>query len=218
MTTDLAHLPGNLPANPPGFGASSAPTGAGPRLSPIVRYLSALRRFKWLVLLLTLVGLGAGYLVSRLRPATFEVKSSIALPDPTTNASSALQGAPLYAANQWSDLIKTYLVTQTVAEQRRLYIIGPTHVGDPPPPPGPNGPAAVLFNNFALGPQSSPGDFQWKISRDGTTYELDNTTTGGKESGTVGDSVGRRFGFQLGADRRPTLVRPDVVVQGDHAA
>ena len=71
--TNLAPTPGNLPVSPASAGALlpgsplTAPSG-GPRTSPVVRYLAAVKRVKWLVLLLTLAGLGGGYVLSRLRP------------------------------------------------------------------------------------------------------------------------------------------------------
>ena len=191
--TNIAPLPGNLPVAPSGIGAltpGSPLTGAsgGPRTSPVVRYLAAVKRIKWLVLLLTLAGLGGGYVMSRLRPQTFVVKARLQL---TPSEGST------YANEQWSDYFRSYTIIEPVVAARRLFIKGPKRVGAPPLPMGPSGPAAGLFNGLIVTPQRFvPGTYRLKISDDGRTYDLSNVTNGNKDRGLVGDSVGRPFGFR----------------------
>lgn len=200
MTTNLAPLSGNLPATPSGFGGggTSPLTGAsgGPRTSPLVRYLSAIRRFKWLVLLLSLVGLGGGMLVSRLRPESFTVNSTILIAD-QPNGAGAIQAGPEYQADQWKELFGNYYIVEPVAVSRRHYIIGPKRVGAPPLPNGPSGPDAALFNGFEIdGERLLTGNYDFKVSEDGKRWELVQPTSSRKFSGAVGDSVGREFGFK----------------------
>ena len=196
MSTNLAPIPSNLPATPGMFGSGTPAMGAssGPKISPLMRYLAALRRFKWLILLLTAVGFGGGILVSRLRPESYAVSSTIVLAEQPT-ASGAIQSGPIYASSQWKELMQSYQVLEQVAISRQLYIIGPKQVGAPPPGPGPSGPNKDLFNGFTLGEHNVPGDYELKIGKDGRQWELTNTGTSTKESGAVGDSVGRRAGF-----------------------
>lgn len=196
MSTNLAQLSGNLPAAPGLVGGSSfAGASGGPRVSPIFRYLAAIRRFKWLVLLLAVVGLGGGVLAARYLRESYDVQAMVLIAD-RSSISGSVQSNPLFVANQWKENFFSYKIIQPVAESRRLYIIGPQSVGAPVPPPGPSGPDKDLFNGLAIEPQKYlPGSYQLQISKDGQTWDLQNERTRIKESGAVGDSVGRRFGF-----------------------
>jgi len=104
MSSNLAPIPSNLPATPGMFGNATPAMGAssGPKVSPILRYLAAIRRFKWLILLLTMVGLGGGFLIARLRPDNYTVSATIVLAE-TPSASGAIQSGPIYASSQWKD-------------------------------------------------------------------------------------------------------------------
>ncbi len=202
MSTNLAPLPGNLPAAPGLVGGNTfAGASGGPRVSPLFRYLAAVRRFKWLVLLLTLVGMGGGFLASRFIRASYAVDASILIGDHPSNA-GAVSANPVFQAMQWRENFNSYRILQPVAQAKRLYIIGPKNVGAPPPPAGPSGPDKDLFNGFAIDDSTPgkyvPGSYQLQISKDGQRWELQNETNPAKpkESGAVGDSIGRKFGFQ----------------------
>lgn len=198
MTTNLAPLSGNLPVNPSGFGGGAAPmagASGGPRTSPLVRYLSALRRFKWLVLLLSIVGFGGGMLVSRLRPESFTVNSTILIAEDPGNA-GAIQAGPAYQADQWKELFTNYVIVEPVAVRRQHYIIGPKRVGAPPLPNGPSGPDADIFRGFDVDAERLvTGNYDFKVSERGDRWELTNTSTSRKFAGAAGDSVGGAFGF-----------------------
>lgn len=190
--TNRAVLPDSLPAPlraVASLTAASAPataTGGGPRVSPVLRYWGAVKRVKWLVLLLTLAGLGGGAITSRLRPAEYIVNANLQI---------APSDHPTFMADQWRVYLTSYSILEPVAVQRRMYIIGPTRVGAPPLPHGPSGPAAALFNGFNLRNDYAPSSYRLKVSGEGT-WEFTNMTSGAVERGTRGDSVGRKFGFQ----------------------
>lgn len=189
--TNLAPQRGSLPAplGPLSFNPGS-PLGSasgGPRTGPLVRYFGAVKRAKWLVLLLTLLGLGGGYLMSKLRPQQFVVRAKLQIA-PTDN--------PTFQSDQWTIYLKSYSIVNPVVLSRRLYIQGPKRVGGPPAPLGPSGPAAGLFNGFSLAPRSTAGSYRLKVSSDGRSWDFTNTLNSQKERGAVGDSVGRAFGFQ----------------------
>ena len=170
-------------------GSSLAASGSGPRTSPVARYLGAIRRVKWLVLLLTLAGFGGGIIVSRLRPESYEVNGVLQLsPD---------ESSP-FIAQQYSQYILQYHIIEPIVVARRLYIIGPKRTGAPPPPPGPSGVNKALFSGFSLDSAHAPtaGDYRLKIASDRKTWELTNTGTGARERGAVGDSIGRTFYFR----------------------
>lgn len=189
--TNLVPPSATLPApfGSEGLSAGPQPSGAsgGPRTSPVLRYFGAVKRAKWLVLLLTLAGFGGGYLVSKLRPQQFVVNATLQI---------APNDHPTFQSEQWTLYLKSYSILTPVILDRRLYIQGPKRIGGPPPPLGPSGPAKGLFNGFTWTAQSVAGPYRLKISADGRAWDFVNTLTSQKEHGTVGDSVGRAFGFQ----------------------
>jgi capsular exopolysaccharide synthesis family protein len=136
---------------------------------------------------LTLVGLGGGYLVSRLRPPSFVVRAKLQI---------APSDSPTFQSDQWREYIQSYAVIEPVVKARRLYITGPKRVGGPPLPQGPSGPNAGLFNGFDIGAHYRPGNYRFKVSEDGQRWELSDIVTSQKEQGVAGDSAGRAFGFQ----------------------
>jgi capsular exopolysaccharide synthesis family protein len=199
MNNQLTPLSGNLPAYPAAGGALGAASpfsgsSGGPRTSPITRYLSTLRRFKWLVLVFTLLGLGGGFLVSRMRPESYVVKASMLLAMPVGDDGPIAAGAVL-GGEQWQKFMRSYRSLEPVARMHRLYLIGPKRLGGPPLPNGPSGPDAALLSDFEPGPSYQPGNYEFKISDDGKGWELTNLKTSRKVKGAVGDSVGKDFGF-----------------------
>ena len=190
---NLVPVPEDLPTTA-AFGAlteggSHAGSGGGPKTSPVVRYFGAIRRVKWLVLLLTLAGLGGGLVVSRLRPESYDVYGGLQLnPD---------ESSP-FIGPQYSTLIVQYHIIEPIVRERRLFIIGPKRPGGKPLPPGPSGKDKALFNGFAVDSIRPPvaGDYRLRISSDRKTWELTNTATGAKERGAVGDSIGTDLGFR----------------------
>ncbi|MBP9898518.1 MAG: polysaccharide biosynthesis tyrosine autokinase, partial [Gemmatimonadales bacterium] len=199
MNTQLTPLSGNLPSFPAGggaLGAGSPLTGnsGGPRTSPITRYLSTLRRFKWLVLLMALLGLGGGFLVSRMRPETFVVRASMLLAMPVGENGPISAGAVL-GGDQWKKFMRSYRSLEPIARAQHLYLIGPKRLGGPPLPYGPSGPDAALLSGLEIGPSYTPGAYEFKITADGKSWELTQLKTSRKSRGVVGDSVGKEFGF-----------------------
>ena len=104
---NIVPIPTNLPSNgslgalTPGSPVSGA--SGGVRTSPVLRYLSALRRAKWLVLLLTAAGVGAGVVIARLKPPSYVVHGSLQL---SPDEASAFVGA------QYTDYIQTYTMIE----------------------------------------------------------------------------------------------------------
>lgn len=186
---NLVPIPGDLPTTAIDAlaGSHGAGSGGGPRTLPLLRYLAAIRRVKWLVLLLTLVGVGVGFVISRLRPESYVVHSTLQLSGDETAT---------FVGAQYSNYIYSYNIVEPIAVDHRLFIIGPRRTGSPPLPDGPSGPDASLFDGFVLGEHSIPGSYRLKIAADGKTWELSNPKVAERDRGQVGDSVGRLFRFQ----------------------
>lgn len=216
MSTEIAPLPGNLPASPLPFGIDSGPSGPTAELNPLVRILAAVRRFKWLILLTTIVGAGLGILATRYMPEKYVVGGVIMLERRGGNT-GPVEGTAFLQGSQWIELLKDPRVLDPVVKDLRLYIVGPKARGDDPRQ-GPTGLAAMLFEDFQTTDNFVPGQYRISFSEDGQRWEMRNVTQGpARLSGAVGDSAGREWGikwvprprqFMRGAEYEFTLLTP----------
>ncbi|HRX19969.1 MAG TPA: polysaccharide biosynthesis tyrosine autokinase [Gemmatimonadales bacterium] len=179
------------PAMPPGYG------GDGGAISPLARFLSALRRFKWVVLLVWVAGIGASFLATKLMPPKYRVQATLNLFRRGDNGTTPIQSRELLDSRQWEELLKTDSVLKPVVESRRLYIRGPRSSGIIPPPlEGPWGPDAGLFDTFERTPQTVHGNYKLSVDGAGNRWTLTNEVTGQTERGNVGEDVGRAFAMR----------------------
>ncbi|MGZ8492567.1 MAG: Wzz/FepE/Etk N-terminal domain-containing protein, partial [Gemmatirosa sp.] len=115
------------PALPPGSGSALEPY-APPAVTPAIyrgdagegeqpaggelsRVLSALYRFKWLVLGILILGSAAGVLATRLLTPEYQVQSTVLLTGAQGGASQArgpLRDEALLDAQGWIDLLRSY--------------------------------------------------------------------------------------------------------------
>jgi capsular exopolysaccharide synthesis family protein len=160
------------------------PPAAGPSFA---RYLSAVNRFKWLVLLLGIIGAGAGYGATKFVSPEYEVKATVLLEQGTGTQGGKTGGGPiqaqeLLAASGWKDLLRSYVIADEVVRRLNLYV-EPVSPGD-----------SAVLRGFTVDPRRlQPGQYELTLS--GNSYTL--SVAGGveREKGTVGDSVGRAVGF-----------------------
>lgn len=190
--------------------------GSGPRVSQVARLLAALRRFKWLVLAFLALGVVGSVLATRLMPASYRVRSTLALEVREPDATSPIQSAALYSSSQWVELLTTDAVLTPVVVQRKLYLRGPNAESMfGVPLEGPTGPDASLFDNFERTETIRSGSYLLAVNEDGRRWELTHQGSQQKETGVVGDSVGRAFGFRwapkLGGGRRGRSFRFDIL-------
>jgi succinoglycan biosynthesis transport protein ExoP len=157
-------------------GDSAAPE-AGPKLQ---RYVSALNRFKWLIIALTIVGGVGGYLATGFIDPQYQVEATISL---GLDGSSNLKGQDegLMDRDSWQDLLKTYAVADPVVTRLSLYL-SPKKDRD-----------STVFRNFEVNQGLVPGDYELKT--EGRSYKLFINSSLPVDSGAVGDSIGRNRGF-----------------------
>ena len=165
-----------------GGGQDAPPPPAGPKLG---RYLGALNRFKWLILLLVLLGAGGGYAATKFVEPEYEVKATIML-EMGTGTTQNGKGGPIQAeellkASGWQDLLRSFAIADPVVNELALFV-EPSRAAD-----------SVLFRGFHVAQRMSAGDYTLTIS--GTRYSLAAKVFGEIETGSVGDSVGRKAGF-----------------------
>ena len=159
--------------------------GAPPPVGPnIQRYVSALGRFKWLILLLTAIGGGAGYVASPLVDPEYEVESNITLDLGSSvggGQNGAIQDNRSLDESSWSDLLRSYSVIDQVVMKHQLYL-EPDNESD-----------SLLFQNLNVNPGLIGGKYTLKV--DGNNWRLLINNSIPVDTGVVGDSIGVNRGF-----------------------
>lgn len=170
--------------------------GGGPSISPVSRFLAALRRFKWLVLGVFLIGTTASFAVTRLMPAKYRVGVTLNLFQRGDDGASPIQAGQMLSSRQWEELLKTDAVLRPVVIQQKLFIRGPFASGlIPPPLEGPWGPDARLFETFTWQDNTIPGRYSLEVASSGQSWVLTNERTGRVDRGSGDRPVGVAFNF-----------------------
>lgn len=173
-----ATLPGHesQPGNPPPTRTPAA---------TLTRAIAALRRFRWLIVGLTLMGLGGGWVATRFIQPDYQIEAKIWIEtQPQGRAGAPIQGEGLLASRAWVELLTAFKVLDPVVHERRLYLSFASP-GD-----------TTLFQDFDLAGRILTGRFELSIDKNGKTYDLRQRVGLYNESGAVGDSVGRQIGFR----------------------
>jgi polysaccharide biosynthesis transport protein len=164
---------------PPGAGPSSAAAAA----PGIGRYWQAIKRFKWLVLLLTALGTAGGVAATRFVSPSYEVRATVQLDQGGGDSRQGpIQAEALLEASGWQDLLRSYTIADYVVNDLGLFV-APALPQD-----------SALFSGFRVNQtQLRPGSYKLEIS--GNRYTLRTRDGLEVESGAVADSIGRKVGF-----------------------
>ena len=163
----------------PGFEAEAVSGGPNwPRIG------NAISRYKWLVLAITLCATGLGIVASRFLKPTYTAQATIWIDesDRRGTVTGALGAPRVFGPEAWASLVSSYAVLEGVVEEVHL-----NRTSEPPLPP--SDAAAV---DVAAG--ARPGVYRLHIDDSGRTYTL--SLADQVERGTVGNSIGRTFGFR----------------------
>jgi capsular exopolysaccharide synthesis family protein len=167
------------PSTTPTF---ATPLGDVEPAIPWTRYLSAIWRYKWLVVLLTFLGAaGSVVAIRRIRPS-YEVHATLWLSTDPRQGSGDGRPAGLVNNSSWIDLLRSYAILERVAHRAGMDVY-PAKPDD-----------RALFAGFAVRDSARTGRFMLRVDTAGSYALLDPTETI-LESGSVGDSIGRSLGF-----------------------
>lgn len=196
-------VPSNLPAEPnrdpsalafppqmwPAAWGGASTQEAG---IPWSRYFAAMRRYKWMILLIVILGTVAGVGVTRFMAPEYQTQGTIWINDNGAPNRGPVRGDELLAANAWADLLRSSTIMDRVVRRMSLYL-WPTNIAD-----------SAVFESFQPGPGFRAGTYELAIDPTGAKYTLATREGVTLESGTVGDSVGRTLGFLW--DPRPSTL------------
>lgn len=186
LRTDIAStLAGRTPAPAPSAAFAAEEHGPDWR-----RVSSALLRFKWLVLAAVVAGLAAGFGASRMLRPVYRAQANVWIDVPgrsggdrSADNRGPIRTAALLEADDWVELLRSYIVLDQVVRDLRLYL-------------GVKRPAErAIFSAFNVTDQFRPGVYRLQASPDGRSYTLSNKDGMELEHGAVGDSIGRRLGL-----------------------
>lgn len=159
----------------------------------IGRYVAALLRYKWLVLALGIVGLGAGFGLSRLVKPVYNAQATIAINVASRNAQSTpIPSAQLFESRAWLDFLRSFQVLDEVVRRRHLFIVAERPAD------------AVHFANFALREEFRTGGFRLTGNADGGRVLLSSADGVAVGEAAPGDSIGGSLGFAWVAPRLST--------------
>ena len=159
--------------------------GSGLAITP-ARVVSALKRFKWVILATTALGAVAGSFAQSVVEPVYDVNATIfTTPTAETGGNGgAVRGGNLTQIKGWTDLLKTPSITDPVVVNLALYL-SPQKAAD-----------SLVFRNFSVDRSKErffPGDYSLKV--DAGRWTLADKVGAIHESGAVGDSIGRTAGF-----------------------
>jgi succinoglycan biosynthesis transport protein ExoP len=150
------------------------------------RHLSAVLRFKWLVLAVTVLGTAAGVVATRFLPATYQAQATVWVP---TGTSQGRTGGPIeqpqvFSSVGWTELIKTsFVVLDDVVRDLRLYLT-PGSAGD-----------SLALSTLGLKQRFVPGRYELEVAPSRATFVLRNGQGIVVQRGRVGDSIGPDLGL-----------------------
>jgi capsular exopolysaccharide synthesis family protein len=198
QSTAVDQYAGAYPAAPYQGPGDVAPPAEDQGLQ-IGRMVSAVNRYKWLILAVVGLGSVAGVAATRFIDPEYQVASTILLTGDQSGGRNS-SGGPISSGQEfdpagWIDLLKSFAIADSVVMKLALYV-KPNDAEDAP-----------IFRDFQISRQRYvPGEYTLKTA--GPRYTLRDKIGVVNEAGIVGDSVGRTAGFvwrpskaQLGSDR-----------------
>src|SRR6185503_418396 len=158
------------------------------------RYIAALRRYRWWILLAILLGAGGGLIATRFVAERYFAVATIWIQTTEAAKATAIRGPigtdQLLPATGAIQLVKSYVVLDQVVRDRQLYL-GVA-------PKGPRGRTdRAPFATLTVGDDYRPGGYRLLVDPTGKTYQLFGAGSPEVEieRGTVGDSIGRTVGI-----------------------
>jgi succinoglycan biosynthesis transport protein ExoP len=149
---------------------------------------SALNRYKWAILGVTIITTAAGAAATRYIKPTYSAQSTVWIDEAGhgNNSNSDLgpiRPAQTFEPEAWLDLLRTYAVLDSVVDDLKLNVSFASPAD------------SLLVRGFGLAQQFHTGDYRLRISSDGRLYALVDHLRGEVDQGVAGDSIGRQLGF-----------------------
>jgi succinoglycan biosynthesis transport protein ExoP len=193
MSRDLPAIPDPLPAEStqldlaPGAGPLGPPTPRQLDVDPARktdwrRYLAAVNRFKWIIMVVAVVGAGGGMVAGRFVDLEYEAQATIWI-EPDLGAQGPIRSGQLLGNPGWIELLRSYVVLDYAVRTLRLYL----ELGSPGD--------SLIFEGFRLKETFRPGDYRLSVDESGSVLTLATIEGVVLEQAALGDSLGLDLGF-----------------------
>ncbi len=157
---------------------------------PWRRYIAALKRYKWLILLVIMVGTGLGVLATRFLKPEYSVQATIWIESPPQRGGPVRTPGVVSGATNWVELLTTFMVLDSVVAKEKLFLtFGESR-------------DSVLFRTFRLLERFRPGAYVYQADSKGRRFTLKSAEGLLVQSGNVGEAVGARLGFDWTPDAK----------------
>jgi tyrosine-protein kinase Etk/Wzc len=150
------------------------------------RVLGAIVRYKWLILLVTLVGGLAGAAATRFVKPQYQAQATIWIDQADRRGADArgpIRQGQLLEPDAWVDLLRSYIVLDRVVRDQRLFLVVPRPAD------------SAALATFGVAERYRPGAYRLTVDSTGRSYILATEHGIELDRGVLGDSVGARFGF-----------------------
>ena len=171
-----------------GWGDPAPMAPASARSTGLKRHVAALKRYKWLMLPTVIVGAIAGVVATRFVKPQYEAQARIwisneGMSDAATRA-GPITSEGIVRNSAWIELLRSYRISDAVVMKKGLFVT-PKGARD-----------SLAFDGFTLNDRFVPGRYVLTVDERQRKYSLRTSTDQLVESGTLGDSVGRKVGFR----------------------
>jgi len=171
-----------------GYYPTAEPEGQGVDLR---RYLFALLRYKWLLVLGLLLGAGGGALAWSMGEVRYTASGNLWIELPRVQGPGDVapirQSGLLPSANAYVELLRSYTVLDSVVVAEHLYVQGPPEYTE-------------IFRTLSIEQSFVPGGYELRVAANGQDYTLiatDGPRQGAiVEQGTLGSPIGAELGFR----------------------
>lgn len=169
-------------------------------IAQIKRMLAGVRRYRWLVGGISILGLFAGFALSRIVRPSYYVESTIWISQetPQAQATGPTRTDALLAGSSWPELLKSFTILDEVVRVGKLYL-SPHQVAD-----------SAMFVSFEVADRYRPGMYELVVDAAGKRVALHDSKGRTLESVAVGDSIGRSVGFRWQPPARELVAEREI--------
>ena len=152
------------------------------------RYFAAVKRYSWLVVLVTVVSLGAAFGVTKVIKPKYVAKGTIWIqvegPSGGGPRSGPIQAGDLLPSTGFVNLLHSFIVLDEAVKRAHLYLT---------PAPGTD---STIFSGINIADRLRPGTYKLAVDPDGKRFTLATDAGQVIQQGQLGDSVGTVIGLE----------------------
>ncbi|MGD2046541.1 MAG: polysaccharide biosynthesis tyrosine autokinase [Gemmatimonadota bacterium] len=192
---------------PPGTGRSSVPVARHEAAAPspyqqeaylpafeaendavdFRRYLFAILRYRWLLVIALVVGVAGAAVAWNLAEVTYTAEGSLYIEGDNRRQGSGdvdpIRPSTLLESSSWVELLRSYQVLDSVVMEQGLYVRPPKEF-------------AEQFRGFGLAERVAFGSFELRIGPEGRDFVLATAAGAVVDEGRLGDPIGEEEGFR----------------------